>query len=260
MRKVCSVLSFVICCLLIVAMPVYGQAQTNLSIAAASDLYKVLEEIKTVFEDKHPDISLQLSFGASGSLTAQIQQGAPFDVFLSADEDLPAKLYKAGFSDVSGPFLYTIGNLTLWIRKDLKLSLERDGWKALLNPSVAKISIANPKVAPYGKAAENALHRAGIYDQVRPKLVFADNIAQAAQFLYAGAAEAGIISPSQANNAVLRRDGFVWTLPVHSYPSIRQAGIIIKNSNYMRQAKIFQSFLISKEGQLVFARHGFGKV
>lgn len=236
------------------------QAQTKLSIAAASDLYKVLEDVKIDFEAIHPDIRLQLSFGASGALTAQIQQGAPFDVFLSADEDLPSKLHTAGFASVDGPFLYTVGNITLWIRKDLKLDLEHDGWKVLLSPSVSKISIANPKVAPYGKAAENALYRAGIYDKIKSKLIFADNIAQAAQFLYAGAAEAGIISPSQVNNVILRSNGLTWKLPAHSYPPIRQAGVIIKSSQHPHQAKAFQTFLTGKVGQMIFARHGFGKI
>lgn len=241
-------------------MPVYGQARTKLSIAAASDLCRVLEDIKKDFEVRHPELSLQLSFGSSGSLTIKVQQGAPFDVFLSADEDFPTKLYKNGLSDSDGPFLYTIGSLTLWIRKDLKLDLERDGWKVLLNSNVSRISIANPKVAPYGKAAEAALRGAGIYDQIRSKLIFGDNVAQAAQFLYAGAAEAGIISPSQTSNVVLCRDGLIWRIPTNTYLPIRQAGVVIRSSSHLREARIFRSFLTSKEGQMIFARHGFGKI
>jgi len=244
---------------MLMGTPIYGQQRTKVSVAAASDLYKVLEEVKVDFEAKHSELSLQLSFGASGSLTAQIQHGAPFDIFLSADEDLPTKLYNAGLSD-SSPFLYTIGNLTLWVRRDLKLDLERDKWKTLLSSTISKISIANPKVAPYGKAAETALRRAGIYDQIKSKLIFGDNISHAAQFLYAGAAEAGIISPSQVNNVALSREGLVWKLPLHLYPPIRQTGVIIKRSNCLREARIFQSFLTSRDGQMIFVRHGFGKI
>ena len=258
--KIRAMLFLIICYTLVIGTYLHGRTRTKLSIVAASDLYNVLGDIKTTVEARHPDLVLQFSFGASGSLAAQIQQGAPFDIFLSADEDLPTRLYKAGFSNDNGPFLFTIGSLVLWVRNDLGIDVRRDELKALFSPAVSRISIANPKVAPYGKAAESALRGAGIYDQVKAKLVFADNIAQAAHFLYAGAAEAGVISPSQANNATLRRDGLVWKIPKHLYPPIKQAGIILKSSSNIHQAKIFRDFLLSREGQAIFVKHGFGRI
>jgi molybdate transport system substrate-binding protein len=231
----------------------------QVAVAAAGDLRGVLDELKTGFEAGHPGIQLQLSFGASGSLTAQIQQGAPFDVFLSADEGFPQQLQKAGLVRDPGPFPYTTGSLTLWLRKDLGLDPARDGWQVLFSPAIRKIATANPQVAPYGRAAEAALRRAGIYQQVQPRLVFADNIAQAAQFLQAGTAEAGLISSTQANNPALRQAGTLWPVPANTYPPLRQAGVILRRSLCPAQAQAFQAYLTGPAGQAVLARHGYSK-
>lgn len=232
---------------------------TPVAIAAAGDLRGVLEEIKTVFEAKHPAVQLQLSYGASGSLTAQIQQGAPFDVFLAADTGFPEQVQKAGLTTPEAPFPYATGSLTLWVRKDLNLDPGKDGLKILLNPSVKKVSTANPQVAPYGRAGEAALRQAGLYDAVKSRLVFADNIAQAAQFLQAGSAEAGLISFSQASNPALQKTGVIWRIPSEAYPPLRQAGVILKRTSSLEQARAFRAFLIGPEGQAILAKHGFGK-
>jgi len=245
---------------LALGLPVQAQTRpVQVVVAAAGDLRGVLEELKTGFESGHPGIQLQLSFGASGSLTAQIQQGAPFDLFLSADEGFPLQLQKAGLAAAQDIFRYATGSLTLWVRKDLALDPARDGWQVLLSPGVKKISIANPQVAPYGRAAEAALRKVGIYDQVQSRLVFADNIAQAAQFLQAGSAEAGLISAAQANNPVLRQSGVIWTVPADTYPALRQAGVILLRSPYQDQARAFRSYITGAGGQAVLARHGFAK-
>lgn len=237
-----------------------GQAQprpAQVAVAAAGDLRGVLEELKAGFAAGHPDVQLQLSFGASGSLTAQIQQGAPFDLFLSADEGFPLQLRDAGLA--GPPFRYATGSLTLWVRRDLALDPARDGWRVLLSPAVKKIAIANPQVAPYGRAAEAALRKAGLFDPVRSRLVFADNIAQAAQFLQTGSAEAGLISAAQAGNPALRQSGATWTVPADTYPPLRQAGVILLRSPFQEQARAFRDFLTGAEGQAVLARHGFGR-
>jgi molybdate transport system substrate-binding protein len=231
----------------------------QVAVAAAGDLRGVLEELKAGFEARRPDIQLQLSFGASGSLTAQILQGAPFDLFLSADEGFPQQLQKAGLVLDPGPFPYTTGSLTLWLRKDLALDPARDGWRVLLHPGIRKISIANPQVAPYGRAAEAALRRAGLYDQVKPRLVFAENVAQAAQFLQAGSAEAGLISTTQAEHPALAQTGVLWRVPADTHPPLRQAGVILRRSLCPAQARAFQAYLTGPEGQALLARHGYGK-
>ena len=232
---------------------------TQLAIAAAGDLRGVLEEIKTRFEVGHPTVQLQLSFGASGSLTAQIQQGAPFDLFLSADTGFPERLQKAGLVTQEGLFPYATGSLTLWVRKELGLNPARDGLKVLLNPAVKRIATANPQVAPYGRAGEAALRQAGIYEGVQPRLVFADNIAQAAQFLQSGTAEAGLISGAQANHPALRSSGLLWLVPAQAYPPLRQAGVILKRTAHPSQAAAFRAFFTGPEGQAILTQHGFGK-
>jgi molybdate transport system substrate-binding protein len=234
-------------------------APVPVAIAAAGDLRGVLEELKTKFEASRPDVQLQLSFGASGSLTAQILQGAPFDLFLAADEGYPEQVRKAGLGADPGPFPYAVGSLTLWVRKDLGLDPARDGWKVLASTRIQKISIANPQVAPYGRAAEAALRHASLYDGVKARLVFADNIAQAAQFCQTGSAEAGLLSAAQANNPALRDLGVTWKVPAEAYPPLRQAGVILKRTSYLEQAKAFQAYLLGPDGQGILARHGFGK-
>lgn len=245
---------------LAVGIPVFAQPKpAQVAVAAAGDLRGVLEELKTDFEARHGGIQLQLSYGASGSLTAQIRQGAPFDVFLSADTGFPDQLEKAGLVAPQGVFPYAVGSLTLWVRKDLGLDPAREGLKILLNPAVRKISIANPQVAPYGRAAEAALRSTALYDQAQPRLVFADNIAQAAQFCQTGAAEAGLISLAQARNPALAQGGIAWKVPANFYPAIRQAGAILKRTQVPEQAQAFCAYLLGPEGRAILARHGFGR-
>lgn len=235
----------------------YMHSKSCLSVAAAGDLCKVLDDVKRCFENKYSDIELKFSFGSSGNLTSQIQQGAPYDIFLSADEWFPEQLLKAGLVDDSGVFLYTIGCLALWVRNDLDINPANIDWHTLFDKKIVSIVIANPKVAPYGKAAESSLYNANYYHSLKHKLVFADNVAQAAQFLYAGSAEAGIISYSHANSL---KNGLVWMIPKCFYPKLRQAGVILKTSQCKQQANLLRSFLLSYDGQLIFKRYGFGKI
>ena len=247
-------------CALAAGFPGYAQTPpVQVAVAAAGDLRGVLEDLKTGFEAGHPQVRLMLSYGASGSLTAQIQQGAPFDLFLSADEGFPNQLQKAGLVTDPGGFPYAVGCLVLWVRKDLGLDPARDGWKVLSSPAIRKISTANPVTAPYGRAAEAALRSAQLYDAVKPRLVFADNIAQAAQFLQAGTAEAGLISFAQAQNPALSQNGAIWKVPAEAYPPLRQAGVILRRSVCQDQARAFQAYLTGPDGQAAFARHGYTK-
>lgn len=233
--------------------------RATLTVVAAADLRGVFDELKAAFEAKHPGTALQASFGASGSLTAQILQGAPYDLFLAADSGFPEQLQKAGLVTAEGPFPYALGSLTLWVRKDLGLDPAQDGLKVLLNPALKKIATANPQTAPYGRAGEAALKRAGLFEAVRPRLVFADNIAQAAQYLQAGTAEAGLISFSQADHPALRGAGRLWRVPADAYPPLVQAGVVLKRTPHPEQANAFRAFLTGPEGQAILARHGFGK-
>ena len=235
------------------------KAPAPLAIAAAGDLRGVLEELQTAYAARHPEVRLQLSFGASGSLTSQIQQGAPFDLFLAADTGFPETLQKAGLVTAEGLFPYATGSLALWVSKELNLDPAQLGLKLLLNPAVKKVSTANPQVAPYGRSAEAALRHAGLYEAVKPKMVFADNIAQAAQWAQTGNAEAGLISFSQASNPLMLKGGLAWKVPGDTYPPLVQAGVILKRATNQDQAKAFMAFLVGPEGQAMLARHGFAK-
>src|SRR5438105_9785553 len=167
-------LPLLLCC----ALPI--GAQDELTIAAASDLQPVMKAIVTRFE-KETGSKTKITYGSSGNFFAQLQNGAPFDVFLSADVEYPKKLEAAGLTEPGGLYEYATGKIVLWVPNSSPLDLKR-GLKVLLDPQAAKIAIANPQHAPYGKAAVAALEHEKIYDQVKPKLVLGENIAQTAQF------------------------------------------------------------------------------
>jgi molybdate transport system substrate-binding protein len=231
------------------------QGQT-LTIAAAANLKTALDILGPAFEARHPGAKLQVSLGASGSLVAQIQQGAPFDIFLAADAEFPARLVAAGLA--SGPtFPYATGRLVLWVRRDVGLDPGKDGLKVLLQPAVKRISIGNPALAPFGRSSEVALKAAGLYEAVQAKLVFGENIAQAAQYLQTGAAEAGFISSPQALAPVLV-GGLVWTVPQALYPVQKQCGVLLKRSTQPILAAAFQAYLLGPEAQATLARLGYG--
>lgn len=234
-------------------------AQAPLAVAAAGDLRGCLESIQAAFEQRHPGTKLKLSFGSSGSLCTQIQQGAPFDVFLSADLGFPEQLAQGGFGNGEPPFPYATGTLMLWVRKDLGLDPAREGLALLLRPEIRRIASADPKLAPYGRAGSEALQRKGLLEALRPRLVFAENIAQAAQFLQTGSAEAGLISRSQALKPALSNLGLQWALPPEAHAPLRQGGLILKRAGNNPAAMAFRAFLLGPEGQALLAQHGFGK-
>src|SRR5688572_31734131 len=173
---------------------VQSQAPKRLTLAAASDLQTVLPGIVGDFE-RSSSTRTTVSYGPSGSFFAQIQNGAPFDVFLSADVDYPKQLAAAGLADPATQQVYATGHLVIWARRETKLDLSR-GLAALTDPRVRRVAIANPKYAPYGRAAVAALRRARLYDALQPKLVMGESLAQAAQLVESGNAEVGLLSRS----------------------------------------------------------------
>ena len=184
-----------------------GGAQKNkiapdLFVAAAADLSAAMKEIGDGYEKK-TGVKVKFSFGASGALTQQIQNGAPFDLFFSADMDYPRQLIAAGEADGRSLYEYAAGALVLWVRADSgldveQLDLEHGGMNILLDSSVKKIAIANPQHAPYGRAAVAALKQAGVYDRVADRLVLGENVSQAAQFVESGNAQAGFVALAHA--------------------------------------------------------------
>ncbi len=226
-------------------------------IAAAADLKFALDDLLTAFRAAHPDISVTATYGASGNFFAQIQNGAPFDLFLSADTDYPRQLAAKGFAAPGSEFVYAIGHIVIWTRRDSGLDVEKLGAKSLLEPSVRKIAIANPKFAPYGRAAVAALQSLGLYDKVKERLVYGDNVAQAAQFAETGSAEVGIIGLAQALAPALREQGRFWKVPAEAYPRMDQGGLILTRARDRAAAETARDYLRSERGQAILKRYGF---
>ncbi len=234
-------------------------APKTLAIVAAASMRPALDEAKAAYEKAHPGIRLQISYGASGSLTAQIQQGAPVDVFLSADLAFPEKLVQGGLAMADGVVPYAKGLLVLWVRKDSGADPAKLGLKALTDPAIKRIAIANPKLAPYGLAAETALQKAGLHETVLPKIVQAENINQAAQYLVTGATEAGFIALSLMDNATLKETGWTWLVPKDLYAPIIQGAVVLKRTQLPVEAKQYLDYLVGAEGFKLLQRYGFEK-
>jgi len=228
-------------------------AQT-LRIAAAADLQFVLPDLAAQYE-KHTGAKLAITYGSSGNFFAQIQNGAPFDLFFSADLDYPTKLTQDGFAESDSLQIYATGRLALWLPPDSPLD-PAAGLKTLLEPRIQKISIANPEHAPYGRAAVAALQSAGLYDQLKPKLVFGENISQAAQFVQSGSAQAGLVALSLALSPAMK-DGKRWNVPADRYPPIQQAVVVLKSSLNKQAALSFLTFLKSPQARATLERYGF---
>ena len=173
----------------------------EITLAAAADMSAALPQLVADYTKKTGQ-AVKLSFGSSGNLTNQIRNGAPFDVFFSADEEYPQELTAEGLAAKDTLYRYAVGRLVLWVPGDSPLDLSKLGMKGLLDPSVKKISIANPATAPYGRAADAALRHFGIYDQVSSRLVLGENVSQAAQFVESGNAQAGLIVNSDRKSVV----------------------------------------------------------
>ena len=228
-------------------------AQT-LRIAAAADLQFVLPDLAAEYE-KQTGVKLAITYGSSGNFVAQIQNGAPFDLFFSADLDYPKKLTQAGFADSDSLQIYATGRLALWLPPDSPLD-PGVGLKTLLDPRIQKIAVANPEHAPYGRAAVAALQSASFYDQLKPKLVFGENISQAAQFVQSGSAQAGLIALSLALSPAMK-NGKRWDIPADRYPPIEQAVVVLKSSPNKQAALSFLTFLKSTQARATFERYGF---
>lgn len=237
--------------LALAAAPVAAQTiHQTIRVAAAASLHGALDEIAAGFEAAHPGQTIQISYGASGSLTAQIQQGAPFDLFLAADMAYPAKavMGRDGFT----VFAYARGRLVLWMKRGLGLDPARDGIAALKDARVARIALANPKLAPYGAAAEASLRSAGLWEPLQAKLVFGGNIAQTAQYAVVGSVDAAFIAASDARHPDLQRSGLEWIVPESLHPPLLQGGVVLDG-----KASTFAAYLRGPEGRAIFQRYGF---
>lgn len=245
-------------CWLLLAFTLTPAAQAEvpaLTIAAASDLAYCMDALNAEFRRQHPDVDLKATTGASGNFFAQIKAGAPFDVFLSADLSYPRELIKAGLAEESSLLLYATGHLALWTtRDDIDLSA---GLAALKSPAVARIAIANPDVAPYGRAARAALQSAGVWAAVQSRLVLGENIAQTAQFVQTGNADAGVVSLSLVKAPKMAGVGRYIEIPEALHPRLEQGGVITRHGKANPIAADYLRFLASPGARAVLDRHGF---
>ena len=213
----------------------------EIMVAAASDLQSVFPAVAAQFQ-KETGRTVRLTFGSSGNFFAQLQNGAPFDVFFAADIDYPRQLEAAGLTEPGTLYEYATGRIVLWARRSSGIDVQR-GLQALLDPAVKRIAIANPEHAPYGRAAIAALRHESLYDKVRGKLVLGENISQAAQFVESGNAEAGIVALSLALAPALKGSGTYYEIPASFHPAILQGAVVVKSSRNKDVAKQFLAFL-----------------
>ena len=238
-------------------------AQTPLRVAAAADLEPVLPPILEQFQ-KATGIHAEATFQASAALTTQIQNGAPFDLFLSADLGYPKRLIDAGLADSAGspdsttPIVYARGTLVLWTRKDSHLPAP--SLDLLRGPELKRLAIANPDRAPYGRAAVAALTSLKLYDSIKPRLVTAENISQAAQFVDSGNADAGLISLTSALTPRLSASGSYFVIPRELYPPIEQGVVIVSKTSQRDAAHKLLDYLLSAPIQAQFAKGGLTPV
>jgi len=240
---------------------IFGQAP--LRVAAAADLEPVLPPILAEFQQA-TGIHAEATYQASAVLTTQIQNGAPFDLFLSADLSYPKRLIDAGLADAAGsadsstPITYAKGTLVLWTRNDSHLpppSLD-----LLRNADLKYLAIANPDRAPYGRAALAALTKLKLYDTLKPRIVTAENISQTAQFVESGNADAGLISLTSALTPKLASSGKYFVIPRDLYPPIEQGAVIVSNTTQRPAVHKLLDFLLSGPVQSQLAKSGLTPV
>lgn len=232
------------------------QAQgKEIRIAAAADLKFAMEQLAEQFE-KQSGTKVSATYGSSGNFFSQIQNGAPFDLFFSADIGYPKKLETMELAEPGTLYQYAVGRIVIWTPADAHVDVTKQRWSALLDASVRKIAIANPEHAPYGRAAVAALQKAGIYERVKDKMVYGESISQAAQFVQSGNAEIGIVALSLASSPPMR-GGKSWIIPEEMHPAIEQGAIVLKSAKKKDAARAFLEFVRSKEGRTILEEYGF---
>lgn len=226
------------------------------AVAAAADLSAAMPEIVAAYE-KAGGQTVKVTYGSSGAFTQQIQNGAPFEVFLSADERYVEVLQKAGKAEGDGQ-LYAVGRIGLFVARGAKLKLDptlKDLGAAARDGRLVKFAIANPEHAPYGRAAREALQSAGVWDLVQPKLVLGENVAQATQFAASGSTQGGIIPLSLAITPPVRAAGAFVLIPADRHQPLRQRMVLVRGAS--PAARRFYAFLQGKPARAIFARYGF---
>lgn len=225
----------------------------KITVAAAADLKFAMDEIVTLYRAANPGDEVGVVYGSSGKFHTQIQQGAPYDVFFSADIGFPRELVTVGLA-ASEVKPYAFGRIVLW---SASLDATKMTLSNLTDPKITRIAIANPKHAPYGKRAEEALKTAGVWDKVEPKLVYGENIAQTAQYVQTGNAQVGIIALSLAINPELATKGGYGLIPENLHQPLEQGYVITKRAAGNPLAKRFADYMATKPARAVMTKYGF---
>ena len=226
--------------ILLVSSGALASAQ-EITVAAAADLQFAFQDVAARFQTD-TGVTVKLISGSSGNFFTQIQNGAPFDLFFSADIDYPRKLEAAGLAEPGTLYGYATGRIVLWAPKESKLDLSR-GLRVLLDPAVKKIALANPEHAPYGRAAVAALKHENLHDKVSGKFVLGENISQTALFVVSGNADVGIVALSLAMAPAMKEKGKYVEIPTEDYPAIEQGAVILSSSRQKELARRFLDYL-----------------
>ena len=225
----------------------------KITIAAAADLKFAMDEIVSTFQRSNSADRVDVIYGSSGKFHAQIQRGAPYDLYFSADIAFPRALAKAGFA-ASEVRPYAVGRIVLW---SAAMDARQMTLASLTDARVARVAIANPRHAPYGKRAEEALRATGLWDTVEPKLVYGENIAHAAQFVQSGNAQVGVIALALAVSPELAGKGGYWLIPDHLHAPLEQGFIITRRAQGNALAQRFADYMGSQAARAVMTRYGF---
>lgn len=230
-------------------------AQEQIVVAAASDLQFVMPKLAQQFEKKS-GVKVQITFGSSGNFFAQIKNGAPYDLFFSADMNYPRQLEAAELVEPGTFYEYARGKIVLWTKKEAGIDINQ-GLRVLLNAEVHKIAIANPDHAPYGRAALAALQKEDLYKKIADKLVLGENVSQAAQFIATGSAQVGIIPLSLALAPALAKQGAYAEIPPADYLPIEQGCAVLRSSKHKSAALQFLQFMKSRAALALLSQAGF---
>lgn len=232
-----------------------GETQTReVRVAAAADLTFAMEEITELVKQRDSSIDVVSTFGSSGQFLQQIVNGAPFDMYLSADIAFPAELVTRDLADESDRFDYAVGRIVVWTTRP---DFGEPTLATLADSRVRKVAIANPRHAPYGQAAVAALEQQGLLDAVQGKFVLGENVAQAAEFVLSGSADIGIVALSLVVADPVQGVGRWTEIPSESYPRILQGGVVLRRATDRAAALVVRDVLVSAEGRAILARYGF---
>jgi len=236
----------------LLTVSVISKADTTL-VAVAANFTKPMTDIAEAFE-KTTGHSAKLSFGSSGKFVAQIENGAPFEVFLSADDKAPAKLEQSGFAVANSHFTYAIGKLVLW---SATANLVDAQGEILSKGGFKHLALADPKLAPYGAAALEVLKNKNLLNKLQPLFVQGENIAQTYQFVSTGNAELGFVALSQVIDNGKISSSSAWQIPENLYTPLRQEAVLLKKGEDNPAASALMQFLKSPEAKAIISKYGY---